>query len=320
MNANNLPIQYWKVRSELASETEEHYRDKIVSKLAGQSPMKKVKIVTFDGVAPRITQEDTKSLLGFINLRLVPGVFTGTGLEVGAGTGFFSALLASMPQVKEIYAVEVSRPIVEGIMPEIARSFSEGNISKFKACVGDFSYMEVPDASVDFIFDFFSLHHSDDLFRTFSEMERVLRPGGKIICLDKARADRLSDADLESLLDKEYSADMKKFMGIDPGIKWTRRMNGEREFRLRDWQGFAEAAGLSLGFFSHVAMTRSPKKIYRYIKDVFSLLPIRLELILTKALGFSSRKHPNQLETKNLIFSPTINNFPKEISLMIFSK
>jgi SAM-dependent methyltransferase len=311
------PIQYWKIREGLVAETESHYRDKITSRLQGKSSVEKVKIVTFDGVAPDITIEAVFSLLSFINKKLLPGVFKGVGVEVGAGCGFFSSLLAKIPEVDKIYSVEVSKPIVENLMPEITSTFAGGNEGKIIPCVGDFSHMNIEDTEVDFIFDFFSLHHSDDLNITFKEMARVLKPGGVIVCLDKARANSLSENDLNKLLDIEYDVDFKEFMGIDPTIKWTRRMNGEREFRLKDWFKYGEQANLKPHSFTHLARTASGNPIFRLIKTVISKLPVIAQKFINRLLGLSSRKHANQLETKDVVYFHPLRLFAKEISFFL---
>lgn len=314
------PIQYWQIRPQLVRETEEHYRDKIITQLTGKIALEKVKVVTFDGVAPYITTESVMDLLYFVNQKLLPGVFRGVGLEVGAGCGFFSALIARFTEVSKIYAVEISKPIVVNLLPEIVTIFAESNENKIIPCVGDFSFMEIPDGSIDFVFDFFSLHHSDDLDQTFREISRVLRPGGILICLDKARADYLTPNDLDSLLDTEYSAEFKKFMGIDPNVKWTRRMNGEREFRLKDWIGYGEQANLKLYSFVHLARAVSGNSVFRTIKNIISKLPVSIQKIMAKILGISGKRHANQLETKEVIFLPLLKLFPKEISFFSFVK
>lgn len=314
------PAQYWKIRPELVKETEAHYRDRIISFLVSKTPLEKVKAVTFDGVAPQITVESVMDLLHFVNRKLIPKVFKGVGLEVGAGCGFFSALIARFPEVSKIYAVEISKPIVANLLPEIASNFAAGNDRKIVPCVGDFSFMEIPDDSIDFVFDFFSLHHSDDLNQTFREINRVLKPGGFLVCLDKARADYLTPNDLDKLLDTEYPSEFKKFMGVDPNIKWTRRMNGEREFRLKDWVSYGEQANLKLHLFAHLARTVSSNPVFKIIKTMISRLPIPVQKNLSKIVGASGKKHANQLETKKVIFFPPLRIFPKEISFLSFIK
>jgi len=314
------PAQYWKIRPELVKETEAHYRDKIVSSLASKNSLEKVKILTFDGVAPNITVDAVMSLLNFVNTKLLSGVFKGTGLEVGAGCGFFSSLIVSFPKVSKMYALEISKPIVDNLLPEIVTNFAIGNENKVIPCVGDFSFMEIADNSVDFIFDFFSLHHSDELNQTFKEIHRVLKPEGFLVCLDKARANYLNEDDLNKLLDIEYSTEFKKFMSINPNIKWTRRMNGEREFRLKDWIGYGAQAGLKLHSFVHLARTVSGNPVFRIIKNIISKLPISIQKILTKAIRISGKKHANQLETKEVVFFPPLKIFSKEISFFCFKK
>ena len=118
MKVNNK-IRYWDIRPEILSLAENHYRDNILPKLKNLSAFEKVKIITFDGVAPNITEESVFSFLSFINNKLRKNVFSGVGLEMGAGCGFFSSLISRFEGVNKIFAVEISKPIVEQFMPEI---------------------------------------------------------------------------------------------------------------------------------------------------------------------------------------------------------
>lgn len=316
-----LPIiQFWPVRPELAELTEAHYRDHIISRIGNLSTIDKVRLVTFDGVAPHITFQTAYDLINYIQQNILDGGFCGTGVEVGAGSGFFTALLANLPEVEKVYAIEISKPIVEHLMPEVVAAYALEHARKVVPCVGDFSYLQLESESADFIFDFFSLHHSDDLTATFKEMARVLKPGGRIVCLDKARADKLTEKDLEALLDKEYTVESKKLMGIDSNQRWTRRMNGEREFRLKDWTSYAASAGLTRETFVHLARTASPNPIKRAAKELLSLLPVSLQTSCAKHFGLARGMHPNHLETSAIAYTATINKFPKEISVVVFRK
>jgi SAM-dependent methyltransferase len=222
--------------------------------------------------------------------------------------------LARRAAVERVYAVDACEAIVRELMPAVVPFAAGAAADKVVGCVGEFDRLGVPDASADFAFDFFSLHHSADLGRTCRELARILKPGGFVLCFDKARDDRLVDAQVQALLDREYSRDFKRLMGKDPDVRWTRRMNGEFEYRLREWR----AAFLGNGFtaFEHhqVARIRSASAFVRAGKRLFSLLPPRLQGRLMDLLPL---KPQNDLSPKGRVYTDLLERFPKEISLMI---
>ena len=51
---------------------------------------------------------------------------------------------------------------------------------------------------------------SDDFDRTFKEISRVLKPGGVLLCFDRAHPNYISSNQINDMLDIEYSSDYKK--------------------------------------------------------------------------------------------------------------
>ena len=148
-------------------------------------------------------------------------------------------------------------------------------------------------------------------------MWRALAPGGSVICFDKARADRLSDADLDALLDTEYSAETKKHMGIEASVRQTRRMNGEREFRRKDWERLAREAGFSTFSHLHLARCQSSRGWMRWIKRWIGRLPLRIQ---RRLLRYLPAREVNHLESFPVAFVPVLDRFPKEVSYMVMTK
>ena len=132
-------------------------------------------------------------------------------------------------------------------------------------------------------------------------MWRALAPGGSVICFDKARADRLSDADLDALLDTEYSAETKKHMGIEASVRQTRRMNGEREFRRKDWERLVRGAGFTQFSHTHLARCQSSQRPIRWIKQLIGCLPLRIQRFV---LRYIPMREVNHLETFPIVFVP----------------
>lgn len=313
-----INIKEWKIDPILKKEIEEHYRTRFALSIHNESVDNIFKKLTFDSVAPNISVTDVKNFVEFINKKFLNSKISRTGLEVGGGCGFFSAILANYPSVSKFYSVEICGNIVRQLMPKIVETVAQKNSSKIVACIGDFDVIELPDNSVDFIFDFYSLHHSSDLSKTFKGLYRVLKPGGFIFCFDKTRSNSLSKEDLEKLLDKQYSKEAKIAMGLSGDVYHTRRMNGEKEYRLKDWHG----AFLDSGFkkFKHYHIARLPldNSISTISKKIISILPIFIQVLITRIISRNGNK--NDLEQSNKIYTKLVNNFPKEVSLMITYK
>lgn len=314
-----MKIVRWPIDPNLAKETDEHYRTRFALTLKDKDPMEIVRAITFDNVAPHITLDDAERFVDFADSKLLGGALRGVGLEVGAGCGFFSSIFAKREAVRKMYAVEVCENIVRELMEPVSRYVTgDKGSDKLVGCVGDFDRIQLADGSLDFVFDFYSLHHSNDLDRTLRELSRVLKRGGAIFCFDKARADGLSDADLDRLLDVEYSDAAKRNMGVPAGAHLTRRMNGEKEYRLKDWKAAFERAGLGAFRHYHIARTSSSRPLVRMAKTAISRLPAGLQARVTGLLKGEGNK--NSLEQSNRIYSDLLDRFPKEVSFMCASK
>ena len=315
-----MEILNWPINQELKKEAENHYRTRFAIGLKDKEPLEIIRQITFDGVADNLAIKDIEKLFDFINGDFLNGKIKEIGLEVGAGPGTFSSVLARRPEIEKIYAVEVCQPIVELLMPRVTKYILGDNGNKIVGAVGSFDDIKLPDNSVDFIFDFFSLHHSNNLDITLRECNRILKKDGFILCFDKARPDYFTQTDLNELLDAEYDDNFKKQIGVSKGRKFTRRMNDEKEYRLRDWIQAFKNGGFSKIQYFYLAKTFSGNKISGLIKKTISLLPLSIQLRVNKLLPSAKFSHKFILDSKNRVFSKLVNPFPKEISLLIAYK
>ena len=244
----------------------------------------------------------------------------GIGVEVGAGPATFSSVLVTLPGVEKMYAVEVCRPIVERLSEKVAE-YAAGNLAhKVIPAIGDFDRLWLENNSVDFVFDFFSLHHSSDLVVTLKELHRVLKLGGFALCFDKARPDHYTPQDLDELLDTVYDQGYNIQFNLPPDLKLTRRLNGEKEYRLKDWQNAFDRAGFRSFDHFYLAKPAGGRKLTRLVKVASAVLPPALQLPLNRLLPPPKFKHKFIIAHRNRVFAKPIQNFPKEISLMIAYK
>lgn len=174
---------------------------------------------------------------------LRPFQFKGTGLEVGSGTATFSAMVCrEYSDVDRIYAVEVVPNIAKLIQPVVAKHLAGEAAGKLIGVVGSFDDIRMEPASCDFCIELGALHHSDNLPVTLGEISRTLKPGGYLLMLDRAHNNRLTDSQIELMLNNEYSKDWKRKNGYPPD-PLTRRQNGEHEIRLKEWTTFLNDSG-----------------------------------------------------------------------------
>lgn len=315
-----MEILHWQIEPKLKKLVSENYRTNFAKKLKDRDVLTLVRELTFDGVAPEISISNIKKLFDYVEGKFLEKSFSGIGVEVGAGTAVFSAILANKKLVSRMYAVEICDEVANLLMPKVVSQILKKDSNKVVGCIGNFDKMELKDESVDFIFDFFSFHHSDNLDLTFSECYRVLKKGGFVLCLDKARPNHLTDKDLKGMLDKEYNNEFKRHFGIPIKKKLTRRMNGEREYGLRDWQKAFQKSGFSR--VKHFRLTRcsSNNLLFRIIKCGLSYFSPGVQIFLNRFLPRPKIKRQFDIARENIVYSKEISHLPKEISLLIAYK
>jgi SAM-dependent methyltransferase len=97
------------------------------------------------------------------------------GLEIGAGTGYFTLNLLRAGVVGEAVATDIS----PGMLGKLERSAAELGLSvETAAC--EAAELPFEDDSFDLVFGHAVLHHLPDLPGGFREFRRVLRPGGVV--------------------------------------------------------------------------------------------------------------------------------------------
>jgi ubiquinone/menaquinone biosynthesis C-methylase UbiE len=100
----------------------------------------------------------------------------GTVLEVGAGTGFFSLNLRQAGVVDGVHVTDISSAMVDA---------AKRNASKLgfdiEGRVADAECLPHADATFDLVVGHAVIHHLPDVEQAFSEMLRVLKPGGRVV-------------------------------------------------------------------------------------------------------------------------------------------
>jgi ubiquinone/menaquinone biosynthesis C-methylase UbiE len=112
------------------------------------------------------------------------------GLEIGAGTGYFTLNLLRSGIVGEAVATDVSKGMLDRLRSSAARLDLGVETRRCEA-----TELPFPDHSFDLVYGHAVLHHVPDLGSALAEFRRVLRPGGAIaFCGEPSRyGDRLAE-------------------------------------------------------------------------------------------------------------------------------
>ena len=99
-------------------------------------------------------------------------------IDVATGTGHTALALA--PHVREVIALDFTRPMLEAAQ-QLAR---ERHVTNMRFIESDAHALPLEDSSVDVVACRKSAHHFVDAPQALREWARVLKPGGKVIFVD----------------------------------------------------------------------------------------------------------------------------------------
>jgi SAM-dependent methyltransferase len=190
---------------------------------------------------------EMEETVAIVQRHLLTEPIQGDGIELGAGCGLLSALLARSPLVRTVLALEVCAAQVQLLIPKVADHLL-GAVQgrKVVPIAGSFDDLRIPSASLDFAFEYHAFHHSADLARTVRECARVLRPGGVAVLIDRVQPDSLTDEQIRDMLARVYSPEFLARNAYPLHLKLTRAENGEHEYRTHEWTRAIAFAGLRL--------------------------------------------------------------------------
>jgi ubiquinone/menaquinone biosynthesis C-methylase UbiE len=112
------------------------------------------------------------------HLRLRPGQQVA---DVGAGTGFFSALMAAeVGPEGRVYAVDIAQNFVDA---SVERARAQG-LDNVVGVVNDQHGVRLPPDSVDLVFISDTYHHFEYPQAMLRSIHEALRPGGEMVVID----------------------------------------------------------------------------------------------------------------------------------------
>jgi len=175
--------------------------------------------------------------------------FEGIGIEVGSGLALLSCAVKKLDKESSIIgliALEATKPFVTSGIGMTSREILGKDANSILPCFGVFEEIPLEDNSIDFGIQIESLHHANSLSDAIKEISRIICPGGYFVSIDRSWVDSVSQATLESMLDHQYSKEWLKGKNFDPDNEFTRRDNGEHEYRDCEWIDAFEKNGFRL--------------------------------------------------------------------------
>ncbi len=111
----------------------------------------------------------------------------GKVLDIAAGSCWMTARLSQLPEVKEVYAVDLSEKFLQTSGVRCMKSL-EADLSKVRLVPTDFNELPFEDSMADCALLFAALHHSLSPIKTLQEVGRCIKPGGCIMILENPPA------------------------------------------------------------------------------------------------------------------------------------
>ena len=142
--------------------------------------------------------------------------------------------------------MEVVKNAVLKCQPIIKKKILKNREDKVISVLGSFDNIELKKLSVDFLIAWDSLHHSSNILETLKELKRILRRKGKLIIVDRAHDNQTLDSEIKRMLNVVYSKEFLKLNFYPKNKFLTRKMNGEREYRYKDWESFFKKIGFKI--------------------------------------------------------------------------
>lgn len=195
----------------------------------------------------------------------------GRGIDIGGGVGSVSSVVAKSNFVKEIICLEITENCVKKCHPVVIEEILGNQSNKVSSVIGDFDNLELNDNSLDFAIAWDALHHSNNAVKTLNEVNRVLKPGGHFVLIDRAHNNNTPDSEINRMLNVQYSKEFLIENYLPENKVLTREENGEHEYRYSEWEFFFENSNFTIVDSLVVIEKDKDKKVVNDagIKEIF---------------------------------------------------
>lgn len=228
----------WKINKKIFKTEDYKLNNNIASHIAKKSLYK---------ICKHYTHIQPKNIFSFLKMnREIWSSFKGIGLDVGGGVGLVSSIIANKKDVEKIYCVEIVKNTVIKCQPIVKKKILKSREDKVISVLGSFDNIELNKSSVDFLIAWDSLHHSSNIIKTLKELKKVLKKGGKFIIVDRGHDNQTPEFEINRMRNVVYSKEFLKSNFLPANKIMTRKMNGEREYRYKDWESFFKKTGFKV--------------------------------------------------------------------------
>jgi ubiquinone/menaquinone biosynthesis C-methylase UbiE len=100
-------------------------------------------------------------------------------IDLGAGTGYFTIPAASLTRNK-VYALDVEPQMLQ----YLGKRVEEQKLDNVELIEGAIEHIPLAGQIADHVIASFVLHEVEPLEKGLQEMSRVLKPGGKVLCIE----------------------------------------------------------------------------------------------------------------------------------------
>lgn len=170
---------------------------------------------------------------------------SGKVIEVGAGTGVFTAQLSKEKEPEAIYCLDYDRFSVEALMPLVFKNL-KADTSKIKPVVGSYNRMEVADNYFDYVISLGAIHHSENLLATFKECFRVLKPGGFVAAVEHCHPNSYTIHQQYLDYERPLSKERARMLYNDENLQVKVKDNSDHYYRICEFETFAYQAGFDV--------------------------------------------------------------------------
>lgn len=171
-------------------------------------------------------------------------------LELGCGKGFNSFYLASKNKSSKFYGIDISNKHLN-----YAKKKAD-TLNNLNFNYGDFHSLNFDDGVFDVVFELESVCHSDNPEIVLSEVNRVLKTGGRFILYEGFRT---SDFSKLSQTQKKSASLIEKTMAVNAG------------HNVSEWLEIAKKAGFSVEQNDDISLAIMPnlKRFHRLARKYF---------------------------------------------------
>ncbi len=228
----------WKIDKKII-ETEDY---KLNNKVA-----KKYSKKNFNTLAKKYTTILPKDVYSLLKInKKVWNSLKYNGADLGGGVGVVSSVIAKKKIINKIYCVEPVENAVTKCQPIIKNKILNKDKYKVVSVLGTFDNIELKKSSLDFCIAWDAMHHSSNLLKTLKEVKKVLKKNGRFVIVDRAHNNSTTDLEIKRMENVVYGKEFLKSNSLPLNKILTRKMNGEREYRFKEWENSFRKSGFRI--------------------------------------------------------------------------